>query len=71
MRNKYHINVNGNDVVEPIETFDQLFEKYKDIPQQLKTNLLSYGFAEPTPIQMQSIPIMLSVSLNLITLIGV
>jgi superfamily II DNA/RNA helicase len=36
-----------------------LFEKYPDIPEQLKKNLISYKFPEPTPIQMQSIPVML------------
>lgn len=54
--------MNGDDIPEPIETFNQLFDTYKQIPDKLKSNLVSYNFAEPTPIQMQAIPIMLSVT---------
>jgi len=54
--------MNGDDIQDPFESFDQLFEKYKElIPEIIKNNLISYNFPEPTPIQMQSIPIMLNV----------
>lgn len=63
IRNKYHINVHGTNTPDPIETFDQLIDDC-GIPQQIVNNLISCGYKEPTPIQMQAIPIMTSVSLH-------
>lgn len=61
IRNKLHINVHGASPPDPIETFDQLINDC-GIPQQIVNNLISCGYKEPTPIQMQAIPIMTSVS---------
>lgn len=61
IRNKHHINVHGPNASDPIETFHQLVNDYA-IPQQIVNNLISCGYEEPTPIQMQAIPIMCSVS---------
>lgn len=62
IRNKHHINVHGSNPPDPIETFPQLVNDYS-IPQQIVDNLIACGYKEPTPIQMQAIPIMASVSL--------
>lgn len=62
IRNKHHINVHGASPPDLIETFDQLINDC-GIPQQIVNNLISCGYKEPTPIQMQAIPIMTSVSL--------
>jgi hypothetical protein len=61
IRNLNNIHVNGSDVPEPTETFEKLFSTF-DIPIQLQKNLLSYGFPEPTAIQMQSLPALLNVN---------
>lgn len=62
IRNKHHINVHGANPPDPIETFGQLVNEYS-IPQQIVNNLITCGYKEPTPIQMQAIPIMSSVSI--------
>ena len=60
------INVNGNDVPDPIEDFVQLKTKTmwadEQIPATLIDNLLAYKYARPSPVQMQAIPTMLNVS---------
>ena len=61
LRNVHHIHVNGDDVPEPVESFEKLLSEYKDIPETLYNNLRQYDFSEPTPIQMQAIPVMLHV----------
>lgn len=70
LRNLHHINVNGNDVPNPIETLDQLynendfkkiFDELQEHSKELVENLSSYKFDELTPIQMQVIPAMLNV----------
>lgn len=61
IRNIHHINVHGPNVSDPIETIDQLVNDCA-IPQQIVNNLISCDYKEPTPIQMQAIPIMCSVS---------
>lgn len=62
IRNKHHINVHGSNPPDPIETFDQLVNDYV-ISQKIVNNLMTCGYKEPTPIQMQAIPIMCSVSI--------
>lgn len=62
IRNIHHINVHGPNTPNPIETFEQLVNDCA-IPQQIVNNLISCGYKEPTPIQMQAIPIMCSVSI--------
>ncbi|XP_031628090.1 probable ATP-dependent RNA helicase DDX52 [Contarinia nasturtii] len=59
IRNKYHINVHGTNPADPVETFDELINDCA-IPRQIVNNLISCGYKEPTPIQMQAIPIMSS-----------
>ncbi|KAM4701736.1 putative ATP-dependent RNA helicase DDX52 [Discoglossus pictus] len=57
-RNKHKIYIHGTDIPEPIMKFEQLIEEYKIHPRVLQ-NLKDAGFKEPTPIQMQAIPVML------------
>ena len=65
LRNLNHININGNDIPDPIEDFNELktHNEWADekIPEILVKNLLGFNFPEPTPVQMQSIPVMLNV----------
>lgn len=60
LRNLHHINVHGSSPPDPIETFDELVNACS-IPQQIVSNLVVCGYNEPTPIQMQAIPIMAAV----------
>lgn len=57
-RNNNNIAVKGIDVPPPIRSFHELdsFE----VNQQIITNVIACGYSEPTPIQMQAIPVMLS-----------
>ncbi|XP_060651296.1 DEAD box protein 52 homolog [Drosophila nasuta] len=57
IRKENGITVLGKDVPAPISTFDEL-QQYKLLPR-LKENLLSFGFEQPTPIQMQALPVLL------------
>lgn len=63
IRNEHHINVHGSNPPDPIETFDQLVNDC-GISQKIVNNLITCGYKEPTPIQMQAIPIMCSVSIR-------
>jgi superfamily II DNA/RNA helicase len=45
----------GADIPDPFINFKDL-----DLPKQLLTNIKDAGFCEPTPIQMEAIPIMLN-----------
>ncbi|XP_023167601.2 probable ATP-dependent RNA helicase DDX52 [Drosophila hydei] len=59
LRKQNLITVLGKDVPAPIRLFDDLSTgEYKLLPR-LQENLLSYGFAQPTPIQMQALPVLL------------
>ncbi|CAH1394757.1 unnamed protein product [Nezara viridula] len=57
-RNDHSIAVKGIDVPPPIRSFHELdsFE----VSQQIISNVIACGYNEPTPIQMQAIPAMLS-----------
>lgn len=55
-RNNHNISVKGMNVPEPIRSFHEL-SKYK-VSQQIIANVLGFGYSEPTPIQMQAIPVM-------------
>ena len=55
LRKVNKIYVNGSDVNEPIVSFDDL-----KVNQNILNNINKSGFVRPTPIQMQSIPLMLS-----------
>ncbi len=61
-RNSHQIYVSGSDVPDPVENFDLLSSTYT-LPSYLLKNVVSMGYAEPTPIQMQAIPLMLQVCL--------
>eukprot|EP01112_Ceratiomyxa_fruticulosa_P008312 TRINITY_DN2152_c0_g4_i1.p1 TRINITY_DN2152_c0_g4~~TRINITY_DN2152_c0_g4_i1.p1 ORF type:complete len:693 (-),score=189.18 TRINITY_DN2152_c0_g4_i1:54-2132(-) len=60
IRSDFTISVDGDYAPEPIENFQDLQKDYKMRSYLLK-NIESSGYAEPTPIQMQCIPSMLSV----------
>jgi ATP-dependent RNA helicase DDX52/ROK1 len=59
-RNENHIYVKGADVPEPIASFQQLQDLYSVRLYMLK-NVIESGYLEPTPIQMQAIPLMMHV----------
>ncbi|KXN71984.1 putative ATP-dependent DEAD-box RNA helicase [Conidiobolus coronatus NRRL 28638] len=58
-RKKKKIHVHGNDIPYPINHIDVLQQR-DDIPEFLKKNLTQLNFNNLTPIQMQSIPTILS-----------
>ncbi|XP_062514100.1 probable ATP-dependent RNA helicase DDX52 isoform X2 [Corticium candelabrum] len=57
-RNEHHIYIKGADVPEPITSFHQLQDVYSVQSYVLK-NVIESGYFEPTPIQMQAIPLMM------------
>jgi len=57
-RNMMKIHVKGTDVEDPIKSFEELLSKY-GFKQYILKNIESSNYTEPTPIQMQAIPIML------------
>ena len=57
-RNKQHIYVNGSDIPDPIECFTDLDKQYS-CPHYILNNVVESGYAQPTPIQMQAIPLLL------------
>nr|XP_023914748.1 DEAD-box ATP-dependent RNA helicase 57-like [Quercus suber]POF07755.1 dead-box atp-dependent rna helicase 57 [Quercus suber] len=59
LRKKYNIHVSGNNVATPLQNFDELSSRFGCEPYLLR-NLKELGFKEPTPIQRQAIPILLS-----------
>lgn len=59
LRRFYKIEVSPPmDIPSPIETFESLAERYQ-MSQQLIDNLKNAGYVQPTPIQMQAIPLMM------------
>ncbi|XP_023005802.1 DEAD-box ATP-dependent RNA helicase 57 [Cucurbita maxima] len=58
-RKKYNIHVSGNNVPSPLQNFAELSTRYECDPYILH-NLVELGFKEPTPIQRQAIPVLLS-----------
>ncbi|KAJ9590059.1 hypothetical protein L9F63_016821, partial [Diploptera punctata] len=57
-RNLNRISVIGSAVPPPVDSFQKLQEDFNISPTLLQ-NVLASGYTEPTPIQMQAIPIML------------
>ncbi|XP_033226158.1 probable ATP-dependent RNA helicase DDX52 [Belonocnema kinseyi] len=57
-RNQHQISAIGGQVPNPIENFQQLSTIYK-VGSDLLNNMSNCGYKEPTPIQMQALPIML------------
>jgi ATP-dependent RNA helicase DDX52/ROK1 len=64
-RNKNRIKVEGDNIPDPIESFDDL-EKNYNIKQYLLRNIKNSGYDSPTPIQMQAMTAMLHVSTMMI-----
>jgi ATP-dependent RNA helicase DDX52/ROK1 len=56
-RKKYRIHVSGTNPPVPMSSFDSLAQF--DLPVYLQSNIEQLEFSTPTPIQMQSIPIIL------------
>uniref|UniRef100_A0A0D6QY04 RNA helicase n=1 Tax=Araucaria cunninghamii TaxID=56994 RepID=A0A0D6QY04_ARACU len=59
LRKKYGLYVAGEDVPPPLEGFQELKSRY-GCKSYLMQNLAKFGFQEPTPIQRQAIPVLLS-----------
>ena len=59
-RNSHRIYVRGSDIPDAVESFEVLFSIYS-IPNFITKNVVLVGYVEPTPIQMQAIPLMLQV----------
>ena len=60
-RNVHKIYVSGADIPDAVASFEDLYQHY-DIPSYLKRSISNAGYHQPTPIQMQAIPLMLHVS---------
>ena len=59
IRKQHSINVKGSvEKVKPIESFDELFQRYP-LHQQLSENVKGFKYTEPTPVQMQILPLFL------------
>ncbi|CAK9164799.1 unnamed protein product [Ilex paraguariensis] len=59
LRKKHNIHISGSLVPSPLQNFAELRSRYKCKPYLLR-NLAELGFREPTPIQRQAIPALLS-----------
>ncbi|XAR50993.1 RNA helicase [Bertholletia excelsa] len=58
-RKKYNIHVSGSNVPSPLQNFVELKSRY-GCKRYLLNNFTELGFKEPTPIQRQAIPVLLS-----------
>lgn len=58
IRNKNKIHVHGQDVANPVTSFNQLKEEFNLHPRILE-NIQKSNYTSPTPIQMQAIPVMM------------
>ncbi|XP_043817015.1 DEAD-box ATP-dependent RNA helicase 57 isoform X3 [Manihot esculenta] len=59
LRKKHHIHVSGSNSPSPLQNFAELSSRY-GCDSYLLHNLAELGFKEPTPIQRQAIPVLLS-----------
>ncbi|CAA7398522.1 unnamed protein product [Spirodela intermedia] len=59
LRKKHGIHVSGHGIPSPLESFEELCSRY-GCKSFLLRNLAERGFKEPTPIQRQAIPVLLS-----------
>ncbi|KAG1170038.1 hypothetical protein G6F70_007300 [Rhizopus microsporus] len=59
-RKQHKIKVYGTDVPNPFRTFEDLASPAYNLEPKLYNNLMSMAYTTPTPVQMQSIPIMLN-----------
>lgn len=60
IRNRHHISVIGKNVPAPVEFFED-FKEHLKLSSIITKNLISSGYDAPTPIQMQTVPLMLQV----------
>ncbi|KAH0943962.1 hypothetical protein HID58_003599, partial [Brassica napus] len=58
-RKQYNIHVSGENVPPPLKSFTELSSRY-GCKKYILRNLAALGFKEPTPIQRQAIPVLLS-----------
>ena len=58
LRKRYRINISGLDAPAPLSSFDDLTQF--NAPEYLSSNVDQLHFDAPTPVQMQSIPIILA-----------
>lgn len=59
IRKNHNINVKGAvEKIKPIESFDELFQRYS-LHHQLQENIKNFKYSEPTPVQMQILPLFL------------
>ncbi|XP_052173742.1 DEAD-box ATP-dependent RNA helicase 57 isoform X2 [Diospyros lotus] len=58
-RKKYNIHVSGNNIPSPLQNFAELNSRF-GCKRYLLRNFGELGFKEPTPIQRQAIPVLLS-----------
>jgi ATP-dependent RNA helicase DDX52/ROK1 len=56
---KHRIKIEGEDCPYPVSNFTKMKKRY-DIPDTLLNNMLKSEFQKPTPVQMQSVPILLN-----------
>lgn len=61
-RNSHRIYVSGADIPDAVESFQVLCSSYS-LPPYILKNVIAMGYNEPTPIQMQAIPLMLQVNI--------
>ncbi|XP_051113849.1 DEAD-box ATP-dependent RNA helicase 57 [Andrographis paniculata] len=59
LRKRHNIHVSRSNIPSPLQDFEDLRSRYKCKPYLLR-NLMELGFKEPTPIQRQAIPVLLS-----------
>ncbi|KAK6943764.1 DEAD/DEAH box helicase domain [Dillenia turbinata] len=59
LRKKHNIHISGSNVPSPLQNFAELSSRYES-ESYLLCNLAELGFKEPTPIQRQAIPVLLS-----------
>ncbi|KAL6841867.1 hypothetical protein ACP4OV_028379 [Aristida adscensionis] len=59
LRKRFDIHISGQNAPAPIESFEELVSRY-GCDSYLARNLSKLGFQEPTPIQRQAIPVLLS-----------
>lgn len=58
LRKSNKIDVCGEDIPAPVQTFEEMATRYK-LPSILIENMKKAGYDKPTPIQMQAIPLMM------------
>eukprot|EP00794_Sanderia_malayensis_P014003 gene14003-15461_t len=59
LRNEHQIHIQGHDIPEPMIGFSDLEQRFK-CPPYLVKNIEEAGYSQPTPVQMQAIPLLLN-----------